>query len=221
MYNRASATSAKHAIDFCLRQHNRQAQTTCCHSLHSCTTLSYHHICNVVANRYAFQLILVWTPGKGSPIHDHANAHCVMKILKGSLKETIYGWPCQNAENPTHCATASTSCYPSTEHTCSRRGAEGPSELQIKRETTYTREGVTYMSDRLGLHRICNPSDSELAVSLHLYTVSSINESMAQLCALADIRSHQTQRNTAATSSTSRLVRRHTSLNATSTLSLA
>ena len=25
-------------------------------------------------------LILVWTPGKRSPIHDHANAHCVMKV---------------------------------------------------------------------------------------------------------------------------------------------
>jgi len=25
-------------------------------------------------------LILVWSPDQGSPIHDHANAHCVMKI---------------------------------------------------------------------------------------------------------------------------------------------
>lgn len=28
----------------------------------------------------SFQLILVWSPGKGSTIHDHANAHCVMKV---------------------------------------------------------------------------------------------------------------------------------------------
>lgn len=26
------------------------------------------------------QLVLVWSPGKSSPIHDHANAHCVMKV---------------------------------------------------------------------------------------------------------------------------------------------
>jgi hypothetical protein len=26
------------------------------------------------------QLILVWSPGKSSAIHDHANAHCVMKV---------------------------------------------------------------------------------------------------------------------------------------------
>lgn len=121
-------------------------------------------------NGKANLLILVWTPGKGSPIHDHANAHCVMKILKGSLTETIYGWPCQDAKNPAHCATAPSSCYPSTKHTCSRNDIMGPTELQIIRETTYPKEGVTYMSDRLGLHRICNPSKDELAVSLHLYT---------------------------------------------------
>lgn len=25
-------------------------------------------------------LLLVWTPGKKSPIHDHADAHCLMKV---------------------------------------------------------------------------------------------------------------------------------------------
>jgi len=25
-------------------------------------------------------LIVVWSPGKSSPIHDHADAHCVMKV---------------------------------------------------------------------------------------------------------------------------------------------
>ena len=45
--------------------------------------------CNSKANL----LILVWNPGKGSLIHDHANAHCVMKILEGQLVETLYDWP--------------------------------------------------------------------------------------------------------------------------------
>jgi len=34
--------------------------------------------------------VLVWSPGKGSPVHDHADAHCLMKVLKGTLKETVY-----------------------------------------------------------------------------------------------------------------------------------
>lgn len=43
--------------------------------------------------------------------------------------------------------------------------------MTVKRSTTYERQQVTYMSDRLGLHRIQNPSSDEVAVSLHLYTV--------------------------------------------------
>jgi cysteine dioxygenase len=27
-------------------------------------------------------LILVWSAGKESPVHDHANAHCVMKVIE-------------------------------------------------------------------------------------------------------------------------------------------
>ena len=28
-----------------------------------------------------------------SPIHDHSNSHCFMKILDGTLEETHYYWP--------------------------------------------------------------------------------------------------------------------------------
>ncbi|KAK5173782.1 uncharacterized protein LTR77_002463 [Saxophila tyrrhenica] len=115
-------------------------------------------------------LILVWTPSKGSPIHDHANAHCVMKILKGSLTETLYAWPCESLESSGGCPASSESSCPSTEHSCSFSGSFEPAALNIKRSTTYDANGVTYMSDRLGLHRIQNPSSDEFAVSLHLYT---------------------------------------------------
>lgn len=94
------------------------------------------------------QLILVWTPGKTSPIHDHANSHCVMKVsyyeiltlgttlqisdcenpqvLKGSLKETLYTWPDRNVVN-----------------------AGKPSPLRIQKETVYANNQVTYMSDNV------------------------------------------------------------------------
>lgn len=117
------------------------------------------------------KLVLVWTPGKASPIHDHANAHCVMKILAGSLTETLYDWPCQTKGNTTDCASGISSC-PATEHTCSlRKDQLKAHQMTVKRSTTYETEGVTYMSDRLGLHRIHNPSPDQVAVSLHLYTV--------------------------------------------------
>lgn len=95
------------------------------------------------------QLILVWTPGKQSPIHDHANSHCVMKVsynqilslettlqmsdcektpqvLRGSLKETLYTWPDRNVVN-----------------------AGKPSPLRIQKETVYANNQVTYMSDNV------------------------------------------------------------------------
>lgn len=87
-------------------------------------------------------LVLVWTPGKGSPIHDHANAHCVLKVLKGALKETVYNWPEEGQEQT----------------------------VSVKQETIHSENAVTYMNDTLGLHRVSNPSATEFAVSLHLYT---------------------------------------------------
>lgn len=40
----------------------------------------------------------------------------------------------------------------------------------IVQETVYNRDEVTYISDDIGLHKISNDSDTEPAVSLHLYT---------------------------------------------------
>lgn len=37
--------------------------------------------------------MLVWTPGKESKVHDHAASHCLMKIMKGSLRETRWVIP--------------------------------------------------------------------------------------------------------------------------------
>ncbi|KAJ4304796.1 hypothetical protein N0V90_000324 [Kalmusia sp. IMI 367209] len=77
---------------------------------------------------------------------NHANAHCIMKVLKGSLVETRYAWP----------TTA--------------LNQEEQRPLQSISEKKYEENQVTYMSDKLGLHRISNPNPEEYAVSLHLYT---------------------------------------------------
>ncbi|KAG5939768.1 hypothetical protein E4U59_002881 [Claviceps monticola] len=91
-------------------------------------------------------LVLVWSPGKGSPIHDHGNAHCLMKILHGSLTETRYAFPEEGAE---------------------------PGPMKVISEKTYKQNGVTYMADELGLHRVSNRG-SDFAVSLHLYTPPNV-----------------------------------------------
>ncbi|GJN66955.1 cysteine dioxygenase [Purpureocillium lilacinum] len=91
-------------------------------------------------------LVLVWSPGKGSPIHDHGNAHCLMKILRGDLTETRYAFPEEGEP-------------------------EGP--MKVISEKTYKENAVAYMADELGLHRVSNKG-SDFAVSLHLYTPPNV-----------------------------------------------
>lgn len=111
-------------------------------------------------------LVLVWTPGKGSPIHDHADAHCLMKVLKGSLKETRFTFP--------HDTTAP----------------------QVIKETVYKENELTYMADELGLHRISNPDSNSIAVSLHLYTPPNAAKDGCHIFdEHTGRRSHVTQRN--------------------------
>ncbi|KAL4785987.1 RmlC-like cupin domain-containing protein [Aspergillus varians] len=95
-------------------------------------------------NHKANILLLVWNPAKGSPIHDHANAHCIMKVLAGNLRETVYAAP--------------------------EKGAEDAAPLRMISETEHSPNDVTYIADDIGLHRVHNPSPTKVAVSLHLYT---------------------------------------------------
>ncbi|CZR59265.1 related to cysteine dioxygenase type I [Phialocephala subalpina] len=87
-------------------------------------------------------LVLIWSPGRRSPIHDHADAHCLMKVLKGSLKETRFKLPSKNTTAPP----------------------------KVTQETLYEAGHTAYMADELGLHKISNPDLENVAVSLHLYT---------------------------------------------------
>lgn len=66
------------------------------------------------------------------------------QVLKGKLQEDLYSWPDQEQiEN----------------------GQISPP--QLTKQTTYGENQVTYMSDKLGLHRISNPDQDNFAISLH------------------------------------------------------
>lgn len=47
-------------------------------------------------------MILCWGEGHASAIHDHADAHCFMKMLKGELREIRYAWPTDNINSVTN-----------------------------------------------------------------------------------------------------------------------
>jgi len=89
-------------------------------------------------------MLLCWTPGNQSTIHDHANAHCFVKVLDGGLREVRFFWPQQQLKE------------------------DG---LMMEKEAFEAKKDDTaYMSDELGLHRVENNSHSNGAVSLHLYS---------------------------------------------------
>ena len=69
-----------------------------------------------------------------------------MKILKGSLTETRYAWPTVDLNN------------------------SEDRHMEVISDKTYQTDQVTYMSDKLGLHRISNPDKENYAVSLHRKT---------------------------------------------------
>lgn len=89
-------------------------------------------------------MLLCWGPSHTSTIHDHADAHCFMKMLAGSLQEVRFEWP-KGEETETE---------------------EGMVEID---RNILKPNGVCYINDSLGLHRVENASHSENAVSLHLY----------------------------------------------------
>lgn len=86
-------------------------------------------------------LLLCWDKGQSSPIHDHAEASCWVKMLSGSLHEVRY----ERQRNGLLHAT-------------------GSSVMEA------AQSDVTYMHDSLGVHQILNPSTEEVAVSLHIYS---------------------------------------------------
>ncbi|XP_017783103.1 PREDICTED: cysteine dioxygenase type 1 [Nicrophorus vespilloides] len=86
-------------------------------------------------------ILLCWGEGQGSSIHDHANAHCFMKMLQGELQEIRYEWPKQQGE-----------------------------ELQEMGRTILKENSVCYINDEQGLHRVENVSHTDPAISLHLYS---------------------------------------------------
>ncbi|KAK2576098.1 hypothetical protein KPH14_007433 [Odynerus spinipes] len=91
-------------------------------------------------------MVLCWGEGHGSAIHDHANAHCVMKVLQGELCETRYAWPSVS------------------------EGSDDTKELEELERNTLRLNDICYINDSLGLHRVENPSTMNPAVSLHLYS---------------------------------------------------
>jgi len=77
-------------------------------------------------------------------VQAHLTDLAPLQVLQGTLQETLYDWP-SPGQPP-----------------------------RVRQQRNLTKDAVGYMSDDVGLHKLCNASDSQAAVSLHCnhYSVS-------------------------------------------------
>ncbi|XP_041356379.1 cysteine dioxygenase type 1-like [Gigantopelta aegis] len=88
-------------------------------------------------------LVLCWNMSQGSSIHAHANSHCFMKILDGEVLEERFDWPTDS---------------------------DSEASMSKTMERKHTKDTCAYIHDKIGLHRVSNPSHAEPAITLHLYS---------------------------------------------------
>ncbi|KAI8082833.1 RmlC-like cupin domain-containing protein, partial [Halteromyces radiatus] len=110
-------------------------------------------------------MILAWSEERHSPIHDHAGSHCIMKVLDGNLQETLYEYPNKLVEEDDVMLSHVDITADNSDDGCIDK-----CPLRVTKDSILHPNQVAYIHDKIGLHRIANPSAVNGAVSLHLYT---------------------------------------------------
>ena len=67
-------------------------------------------------------IVLCWDSAQGSSIHNHADSHCFMKVLWGTLQETLFDWPKEASES------------------------EGLTPMTVTKAMTHNQDAVTYIN---------------------------------------------------------------------------
>ena len=106
---------------------------------HSDPTKNYTR--NLIAsdNETFTLLMLVWNPGKASPIHDHPCDGCWVRVCAGKIQETRYEIDAET------------------------------DKLEVISDTVIEDSAPSFINNCIGYHKVGNPSDTQPAVTLHLY----------------------------------------------------
>jgi cysteine dioxygenase len=96
----------------------------------------------IASNDSTFNLILLcWTAGKFSPVHDHNGSECFFRMIDGEITEVKYEYPDEDGE-------------------------EKP--LKEKETVTVHPGEVSFINDSMGVHKVGNKTEKG-AVTLHCY----------------------------------------------------
>ncbi|KAL6752057.1 RmlC-like cupin domain-containing protein [Haematococcus lacustris] len=126
----------------------------------------HHYVRHLVDGNEDFELMLIcWSPGQASRVHNHASSHCWLTVLEGQVEEEVFG------EAP------DAGCWPSRPDS-PRPAMPGVLTLQdkcpellLKHHCLLETPATGYINDSLGLHRVTCPEQTAApgAVTLHLY----------------------------------------------------
>jgi len=116
-------------------------------------------------------MLLCWNQHESSPVHDHAQSECFMRVLEGSIIETQYRSPSfiDDVDAPLQDMTEylALDAKPMAQTTTTiPRSLSSASQLIEKRRVIANAGAVLYINDEIGIHKV---ESSERAVSLHLY----------------------------------------------------
>jgi predicted metal-dependent enzyme (double-stranded beta helix superfamily) len=100
-------------------------------------------------------LLICWMPGQKTPVHDHPDQGCLVRVLSGELHETLYNLGVRYA-SPDDKQSYFDHGYP-----------EG--SLRAAKHRSIGTGAVSYLSGDRGVHRLWNKSE-EPAMSLHVYS---------------------------------------------------
>lgn len=97
-------------------------------------------------------MIICWGEGHGSQIHDHADCHCFMKMLKGELVESRYAWPESQHDSNNNEENV---CNAIWDKNGGDHGEYSGSQLELLGKTTMETNSVHYINGKY-----CNQSIS-------------------------------------------------------------
>jgi predicted metal-dependent enzyme (double-stranded beta helix superfamily) len=100
-------------------------------------------------------LLICWMPGQKTPVHDHPDQGCLVRVLSGELHETLYKLGVRYA-SPDDKQSYFDHGYP-----------EGA--LRASKHRSIGNGAVSYLRGDRGVHRLWNKS-AEPAMSLHVYS---------------------------------------------------
>lgn len=93
-------------------------------------------------------MLLCWNPCMGSPVHNHAESECFMRVVDGQVLESQYETPTENSTDDGSIALVQ--------------------PLQLRCKAVHVAGCVAYINDSVGLHKIENIFPDR-AATLHLY----------------------------------------------------